>query len=117
MPRDGAGSIFELIQRFDFFRTSVPSFNIAGTDQVRTSIGGVLSISVTCITLLFALQKLQHMLGRSYPNINIYDDKYALTKDDQLELSSDSFQMAFVLEDTMKSELLDDPKFVRWYAI
>ena len=49
--------------------------------------------------------------------MNIFDDKEALSIDDRLDPTDSRFQMAFVLEDTLTSELLNDPKFVRWTAV
>ena len=40
-----------------------------------------------------------------------------MTEDDKLYPSDTTFQMAFVIEDTNTGVLLDDPKFVKWFAI
>ena len=49
--------------------------------------------------------------------MNIFDEMEALSIDDRLDPTDSRFQMAFVLEDTLTSELLNDPKFVRWTAV
>ena len=71
MPRNrtknkyGVSDVVELSKSFDIFGTSIPSFQVAGSDQVRTKTGAFLSVVVISITLLFAFIKLQHMLTRN----------------------------------------------------
>ena len=71
MPRDrpkdkfSLGDVLELSKSFDIFGTSIPSFHVAGSDQVRTKTGAFLSVGVISIALLFAFVKLQHMLSRN----------------------------------------------------
>ena len=97
MPRDrpkktyGLGDVFELSKSFDIFGTSIPSFTVAGSDEVRTKTGAILSMGMISITLIFAFMKLQHMLTRNQPNINIFEDKESMSEDDKLYPSDANF--------------------------
>ena len=97
MPRDkpkymfSVGDVLELSKVFDIFGTSIPSFHVAGSDQVRTKTGAFFSVGVISITLIFAFIKLQHMLTRNSPNVNIFEDKESLSEDDKLYPSNANF--------------------------
>ena len=97
MPRDGPKSkhglddVLELSKSFDLFGTSIPSFHLAGSDQVQTKTGAFFSIGFFIITLLFALIKLQLMLTRNKPNVNIFEVKESMTQDDKLYSSDATF--------------------------
>ena len=87
----GLRDIFDLVESFDLFGTSIPSFHVAGSDQVRTKTGSLLSIGLIGITLLFALMKLKSMISRAQPNINVFEDKGALSEEDRLDPTDDKF--------------------------
>lgn len=54
----GLRDVFDLVENFDLFSTNVPLFHIAGSDQVRTKTGSILSIGVISVTLIFSFMKL-----------------------------------------------------------
>ena len=60
-------------KKFDLFSHTLPSFNIHGDHKVRTSLGGMLSLMTIFTTILFSLLKLQHLLEKKNPSIQIFD--------------------------------------------
>ena len=104
----------KLLKKFDIFSASVPSFNIDGKTEVRTLTGGVISLSIVMLTILFGLLKLQHMLERKNPLISTNDVPSELS--DEYDLDAEEFMMAFGLEDVNGKMLLHDPDYIKWVA-
>ena len=84
----------EFIREIDMFGQTVPTFNIGGKEQVKTSIGAIASILIFFLTFAFGLIKLEHLAERKNPTINLREDEL-----DELfgkfSTSYDDFMMAF----------------------
>ena len=104
----------KLLKKFDIFSARVPSFNIDGKTEVRTLTGGVISLSIVMLTILFGLLKLQHMLERKNPLISTNDVPSELS--DEYDLEAEEFMMAFGLEDKNGTMLLHDYDQIKWVA-
>ena len=92
----------------DIFAVEVPSFTLEGRTQVRTATGAMCSILVFILTFAFALLKLEHMLIHKNPTIMTNEQQ--VESDEEYDLTSSDFMMAFALED----EKLRDPRYTRW---
>ena len=68
----------KMLLTLDMFGEPLPMFNIKGKSDVRTHCGGCLSIAIIFSTVAFALTKLEHLLERHNPTVNIFtiDDAY-----------------------------------------
>ena len=55
------------LKELDYFGDPIPSFNLRGETEVKTSIGACLSIIVSICTLAFSLIKLEHLVTRKNP--------------------------------------------------
>ena len=108
-------TVADAISSFDLFGLPPPSFNLKGRDYVLTCPGGLLSIQIALVTLLFALQKFQHLLERRNPLINSRIEFNGL-QGGSYDLDSPDFQMAFGLEGRYDHAILNDPRKVRWGA-
>ena len=107
--------VADTIKRVDIFGLPVLGFNIDGASTIKTVIGGIVTLAISAITLLFALYKFQAMLQRRNPVINQHTELNA-NSDDGYDLSQPDFQIAVGIQNMVLSESLDDPGFVRWGA-
>ena len=60
------------LQVFDLFGERVPSFNLGGESEIKTAIGGFVSLLVSSVTIIFASLKWQHLLEYKSPSITTY---------------------------------------------
>ena len=106
-------TVIDVVTGFDLFGLPIPSFNLKGKGQVSTFPGGFLSLTIGLVTILFALQKFQHLLQRRNPSIN-YRTEFNELHDASFDLGQPDFQIAFGLESRYNHSILNDPRYVRW---
>ena len=104
---DGLNSL----KSFDFFSTTLPSFNLKGESDVKTPTGGALSIVIRILTFSFALIKLQHLASHKNPSVIATDFK--LDDDEVYEVARSEFMVAVALEHWLTGRR-DDPKYTYW---
>ena len=61
-----------LLEKADAFGEPLPTFNIKGSEQVNTRIGGIATIILFTIVLAFGAIKLEHLLEHKNPNLSAY---------------------------------------------
>ena len=59
----------EFIRSQDSFGKEVPSFNLKGDTQVRTLLGGFLTLTIFTVTLAYAITKFADLSEGRNPNI------------------------------------------------
>ena len=59
------------VKKFDYFGAPIPSFNLRGETEVKTSAGACLSIIVSALTLAFSLIKFEHLASRKNPTVTV----------------------------------------------
>ena len=52
------------------FGAAIPTFNLRGKKDVKTSVGACASIIIIVLTLLFALLKFEHLTHKKNPMIS-----------------------------------------------
>ena len=67
----GAG-LPKMLLIMDMFSEPLPTFNIKGQSDVRTHCGGCLSMLIIITAITFALVKLEHLLEKHNPTVNIF---------------------------------------------
>ena len=67
----------KMLLTMDMFGEPLPTFNIKGQSDVRTHCGGCLSILVILTAIAFAIVKLQHLLEKHNPTVNIFTQEDA----------------------------------------
>ena len=65
-----------LVKRVDIYGVHLPSFNLKGKERVKTASGGVMTVIILAITLLFAGIKMEQLVTRKNPDVtkNIIED-------------------------------------------
>lgn len=104
------------MRRMDMFLTPLPNFNLNGRQALRTPVGGAVTSVIFYTIIMYAALKLTHLLDRHNPNINSYTNRNAFEYSDEFEMGSQGFRMAFGVERHKTREVLDDPRYVKWYA-
>ena len=67
----GRGNFPDFIKKVDFFGHSVPQLNIGGESSIKTPLGSLLSFSILIVTMMFGILKLEQLILRKNPNLNI----------------------------------------------
>ena len=99
----------------DLFGRPVPGFKINGHERVNTTTGGLITLLMMSILILFGLLRLQHLLTHHNPTINTYTEVDALIDQKFDPLENDLF-IAVGLEEYTTKETKSDPRFVKWLA-
>ena len=67
----------EVFRRLDIFGQNLPTFILKGKDKVQTRIGGVVSILIGILVLMYACLKFSHLIDRHNPVMNsFYKEDY-----------------------------------------
>ena len=67
----------EVFRRLDIFGQDLPTFILKGRDKVQTRIGGVVSILIFILVLMYASLKFSHLVDRHNPVMNsFYKENY-----------------------------------------
>lgn len=108
----------KMLITMDMFGEPLPTFNIKGESDVRTHCGGCLSIIIIYIMILFATLKMQHLLLKHNPSVNIFTERDAFDEthvwyyNDQVD-----FMMAFAATQLWEARnVKNDTAFVKWFA-
>ena len=107
-----------MLLSLDLFGAPAPTFNISGEGEVRTFCGGIVSSVIITVTMLFSLLKLQHLMSKHNPSINVFEDINAWgTGDVMVPEESDDFMVAFAVTSIGDPvRVKNDPSFVKWVA-
>ena len=106
----------QFLHKFDTNGAPVPQFNLQGKPEVRTGLGGIVSLLVAFSTYVFAMHKLQHMLVRKNPLITTNIVEFAVEPSEFLDTTDEEFMMAFALSRFDNGAILADPRYVKWVA-
>jgi len=106
----------KMLLTMDMFGAPLPTFNVRGEESVRTYTGGFVSIIIIYVAFLFASLKLQHLMSKHNPSVNIFKEEDAFDADDVWSGDEQDFFMAFAVADFVTGELKNDPRFVKYNA-
>ena len=71
MPKTRAKwHIQHVFKDMDRFAKKIPAFNIQGDESVKTHFGGILTIFIMIITLLFAVDRFIDLIRKEDPSVN-----------------------------------------------
>ena len=102
-----------VLEHIDGFGLPLPTFNLKGKQMVHTRIGGVCTLLITTIVLLYATIKFIHLQTRHNPGMSAYFKDTA--PDFVVNLNEQKFRFAFSIEDfIVPKRLKNDPRYVKW---
>ena len=106
--------IQRVIEDVDVFGRPLPSFSYKGEEVVHTRAGGVLTILIGGIIMLYALVQFLNLASNKNLNLSIFVDEHHFNKDDKYNLNESNFRIAVAIEGFRKKDMKDDPRFVKW---
>ena len=87
-----------VLESFDSFGEPVPGFNVKGQDMVTTRSGGVVTLIIAVMVLLYAALKFTHLTTRYNPQMSSYLQD--LEDDETFDMADGTdFMIAFSVED------------------
>ena len=91
----------------------MPGFNVSGKTDIRSSIGGFLSILAGLIVLVYAMSKATHLASVTGANISTYEQEAEFTKENPINLNQRNVKMAFAFMGYADQKPRHDPGFVK----
>ena len=104
----------DFLSKFDIFGRPLPAFNIKGRTSVHTMLGGLCTLVVFFVMILYTSLKVLHLQGKENPNISTFVRENALTSEYQFEPLKNDFRIAFSVEGFRDKQLKNDPRYVKW---
>ena len=105
----------EVFKSIDVFGESLPTFILKGRDKVTTRTGGVATIVITIIALMYALLKFSHLIDKHNPMMSTYFKEDYWKSEDLINLGERNVRLAFTIEDHLDpKKQKNDPKYVKW---
>ena len=105
------------IKQLDMYGLPMPGFNIEGEQTLNTNTGGVCSIMIIYVTLLFAILKFVNMINKENPTVFSYFEPDAVEVDYMFNMIDEDFMIAFSLEDYNTGETKMNTDYVKFYAM
>ena len=90
----------------------MPQFNYRGQDLIRTRTGGVFTVILVSLVLLFAIVRFLELYSRHNPLIFQWHEDVV---DEKMNLNEMGFRFALSIEDYLKpDEIKSSSKYVKW---
>ena len=87
-----------VLQRLDIFGEPLPSFNVRGHETVNSVFGGICSVIIFTIVLLYGVTKFIDLESRSNPNVSFFINEDNFGQGEQINLNERGFRIAFAVE-------------------
>ena len=100
--------------RFDSFAKPLPAFNIKGAESVQTLTGGIFTLFITVIILIYSSLKLLQLASKENPNVSEVNELDFYNFKEVLSLQEIDFKIAFSVEGYLDKEIKDEPKYVKY---
>ena len=101
----------------DSFGKKIPMFNIQGDSQVKTVFGGVLSVLVITLTLMYSKMKFIDLMERKNPQLIEQELSEYFETSSVVNLNDINFRMAFTVEGYLDKERKDDPRYIKYMVV
>lgn len=105
--------------RIDSFGRDVPTTNLGGNPEVNTVCGGVLTLVIVTVTLLYASIKLTELVKNKNPRISDVTVPEYISNTEYVSVDEMDFKMAFKVFEanpTQGSPTKYDPRYVKLYV-
>ena len=76
----------------------MPGFYLRGKPKISSSIGGLLTLVMIGVLLLYATVKAKELLSRSNPNISSFEEEMVLGSEDTVNLDEAGIRFAWSFE-------------------
>ena len=89
----------------------MPGFTLGRQSEIKTLVGGLVSLLIMSTTLFFAMVKWNHLYEYKSPSITAFSQK--IDEGARFNPAQEEFMMAFTIEHFQEG-VKDDPRFVQW---
>ena len=106
----------EVFRGLDIFSENLPTFILKGKEKVQTRVGGVATILIGLVILMYAGLTFSHLITRHKPEMFTYykDNVYSLNSE-KINLSARNFKIALTVEDYFPPKAMkNDLRYVKW---
>ena len=102
-----------VFKKMDAFSTPFPAFNVKGQTSVRTQVGGVMTMLIATVVIMYGAITFHRLVTKYNPNINDY--YVDVVVGEKANLNDHNFRVAFTVEDYNKPrQIKDSEEYVRW---
>ena len=74
------------LDALDLFKLGLPTFNIRGRQAVSSVAGGIMTICILTVMMLYASIKFGHLVSRHNPNISSHKQQYYYDSSEVVDL-------------------------------
>ena len=99
------------MKRFDLFGAQLPTYNVKGKTEVRTTTGSICSILIIGLVIAYSILKLENMLTKKNPVLRTR--KSPVGSDARYDVRDSDFMVAFAVEHWL-SGWKDDLRYIQW---
>lgn len=106
----------DFFDRYDFFSSQIPRYNMEGKETVGTSIGFCLTVLMAIILCVFAGSRFYFFINRTKPYITSIP-VHKSDSDETVDLNKINFQVAFgvrKIKQNLDREPIHDPNYVEF---
>ena len=107
------GTIFNQI---DLFGRPVPSFTLKNQQKITSIVGGLFTLFITCMMLMYGSIKWRELATKSNPLITQAVIQNEFDSSQIVNLNDRNFRIAFAVTGAFDNNSRDDPRFVKWFA-
>ena len=90
--------IKNVLYNLDIFGKELPAFNLKGNPGIKTVAGGLMTILISFIAILYASMRMVVLVNGDNPQINIFTSRNLIPNEEYLNLNDINYRMAFVVE-------------------
>ena len=91
----------------------MPGFNLKGKEKVSSVFGGLMTVILIIVMLLYAGIKAMMLINRENPNVSTFSEEFSLSSEDRLNLKESGMRFAWTFEGYSDKELKNDPRYVK----
>jgi len=103
-----------VLESIDGFGEPLPTFNLKGSDKVQTKVGGITTLIIIIVVILFSIVKFEHLISKYNPQMSSYFREIPF--EEKVNFNDKGFHIAFSIEDYYApSKLKNDPAYTKWY--
>ena len=92
----------------------MPVFNFHGEEKLRTNTGGICSILIVVLILVYGLLKWLELMDKKNPYLSSYKQEQFTNEENPINLNAMNSRIAFLFEGFSDTELKDDSRYVKW---
>ena len=103
-----------ILDTIDLFKLELPNYNLRGRQAVSSVAGGIVTVAIFTLMMLYANIKFFHFLTRYNPNISSHLQTNYFSSEDRIDLKENNLRFAFIVEGYQDEKVKDDPAYVKY---